>query len=80
MDKIKPILKNWLDELDTFEFPDYEKFPDIELYMDQVIKAIFLIVLGIIGGLPTAFLVVAFPSVIVWKIYRCIRYGYKITD
>ena len=38
MDKIKPILKNWLDELDTFEFPDYEKFPDIELYMDQVIN------------------------------------------
>lgn len=37
MDKIKPILANWLEELDDFEFPDYEKFPDIELYMDQVI-------------------------------------------
>ncbi|MCR5705200.1 MAG: DUF1836 domain-containing protein [Acholeplasmatales bacterium] len=38
MDKIKPILTSWLDELDSFEFPDYEKFPDIELYMDQVIN------------------------------------------
>lgn len=37
MDKIKPILNNWLSELDQYELPDYEKFPDIELYMDQVI-------------------------------------------
>ena len=37
MEKIKPVLLNWLNELNEFEFPDYEKFPDIELYMDQVI-------------------------------------------
>ena len=36
MDKIKTILTHWLDELDKFQFPDYEKLPDIELYMDQV--------------------------------------------
>ena len=36
MDKIRTILTHWLDELDKFQFPDYEKLPDIELYMDQV--------------------------------------------
>ena len=38
MDKIKPTLEHWLEELDKFNFPKYEEFPDIELYMDQVIK------------------------------------------
>ncbi len=37
MDKIKPVLNNWLKELDEFTFPKYEEFPDIDLYMDQVI-------------------------------------------
>lgn len=37
MDKIKPVLNSWLGELERFEFPDYSKFPDIDLYMDQVI-------------------------------------------
>ncbi len=36
MDKIKPVLTHWLDDLDNFKFPDYEALPDIELYMDQV--------------------------------------------
>lgn len=35
--KINDILTNWLSELENFRFPDYERFPDIDLYMDQVI-------------------------------------------
>ncbi len=35
--KINEILTTWLAELENFRFPDYERFPDIELYMDQVI-------------------------------------------
>lgn len=35
--KINEILTNWLTELENFRFPDYERFPDIELYMDQVL-------------------------------------------
>lgn len=38
MNKIKPTLEHWLEDLDNFNFPRYEQFPDIELYMDQVIK------------------------------------------
>lgn len=37
MDKVKTTLSHWLEELENFNFPDYEKFPDIDLYMDQVI-------------------------------------------
>lgn len=34
---INDILNKWLDELEGFRFPDYERFPDIDLYMEQVI-------------------------------------------
>lgn len=37
MNNVKGILNNWLDSLDDFKFPEYHEFPDIELYMDQVI-------------------------------------------
>ena len=48
--------------------------------MSQILRMIFLVIMAIVGGLPTLFLVISFPAVIIWKIYRCIRYGYKITD
>lgn len=35
--KINDILTSWLADLENFRFPDYERFPDIDLYMDQVI-------------------------------------------
>lgn len=35
--KINDILSTWIVELENFRFPDYERFPDIDLYMDQVI-------------------------------------------
>lgn len=38
MNKLKETLNHWLDELNDFKFPDYEQFPDLELYMDQVIN------------------------------------------
>lgn len=34
---INDILSKWLNELENFKFADYEKLPDIDLYMDQVI-------------------------------------------
>lgn len=34
---INEILSKWLQELEGYRFPDYENFPDIDLYMDQVI-------------------------------------------
>ena len=37
MKDINKSLKFWLDELDKFELVNYEKLPDIDLYMDQMI-------------------------------------------
>jgi len=37
MDSIKATLEKWLNELNNFSFADYEKLPDLDLYMDQVV-------------------------------------------
>lgn len=37
MDSIKSTLEKWLNELNNFSFIDYEKLPDLDLYMDQVV-------------------------------------------
>ncbi len=43
-----------------------------------------MIILMIIGGsagvISTVYLALSFPAVIVWKLYRKMRYGYKLTD
>ena len=33
-------LNNWLNKLNDFNFTNYEKLPDIELYMDQILTII----------------------------------------
>ena len=37
MNSIKKSLENWLNELNSFSFKNYEELPDIDLYMDQVV-------------------------------------------
>ncbi len=37
MDSINSILNNWLNELASFSYKDYQDLPDIDLYMDQVV-------------------------------------------
>lgn len=36
MENVNKTIKNWLNELKEFNYPDYEKLPDIELYMEQL--------------------------------------------
>lgn len=38
MKNINQTLTNWLQELEEFKLPTYEQFPDIDLYMDQVVN------------------------------------------
>lgn len=33
---VNEILNKWLNELEGYKFPDYERFPDIDLYMEQI--------------------------------------------
>ena len=33
---------------------------------------------GLTGLLSTAYLLISLPAVILWKVYRCIRFGYTL--
>lgn len=48
--------------------------------MNQIFTIILLIIMGLVGGLSSIFLVISLPAVIIWKIYRKIKFGYKLTD
>lgn len=37
-------------------------------------------IMAILGGIPSLYLLIGFPAVIIYKIVRMIKYGYKITD
>ena len=37
LDNLKKTLENWLNELNSFSFKDYEGLPDMNLYMEQVV-------------------------------------------
>lgn len=48
--------------------------------MDMNIGLMILMIIGGATGLiTTLYLVISLPVVIVWKIYRKIRYGYALT-
>ena len=51
-----------------------------DYYMGNILTIIMIIFMAVIGGGSTIFLVVSLPAVIIWKIYRKIKYGYKLTD
>lgn len=53
---------------------------EMEVIMKDILTFIFLGFMVIIGGGTSLYLIISLPAVIVWKIYRKIRYGYKITD
>lgn len=40
---------------------------------------ILMIIGGGVGVLSSLYIALSFPAAIVWKIYRKIRYGYKLT-
>lgn len=49
--------------------------------MDTNIGLLILMVIGGGAGVITSlYLLVSFPAVIIWKIYRKFRYEYKLTD
>ena len=48
--------------------------------MNQIFSYIVFGIMAVIGGGASVFLTVSLPGVVIFKIYRMIRYGYKITD
>lgn len=48
--------------------------------MNRITAMIMLVIMAVMGGGSSIAMVVGIPGMIVWKIYRKIRYGYKLTD
>lgn len=48
--------------------------------MSNILTMVMLVIMGIVGGLSSIVLVLSFPVVLIWKIYRKIRYGYSLYD
>ena len=48
--------------------------------MNGIMTWVLFIFMAITGGATTIYLIIALPAVIISKIYRAIRYGYKLTD
>lgn len=48
--------------------------------MNQIFFYLIFGIMAIMGGGTSLFLVISLPAVIIWKLYRKIKYGYKITD
>ena len=54
--------------------------PGKENSMNQIGTIIMLVVMSVLGGGSTLFLLLSLPAVLIWKIYRKVRYGFKLTD
>ncbi len=48
--------------------------------MGNIGMIILMVVGGAVGIFTSLYIAVSFPAVIVWKIYRRIRFGYKLVD
>lgn len=48
--------------------------------MPDFITYLLVAVMGIVGGLTSLYLLISMPVLLVWKIYRKIRYGCSLYD
>ena len=46
--------------------------------MASAISVIMMILIGLVGGVPTLAITARIPVMIVWKIYRKVKFGYSI--
>ena len=51
-----------------------------EKAMGNIGMTILMVVGGAVGIFSSLYIAVSFPALIIWKIYRKIRYGYKLVD
>jgi hypothetical protein len=48
--------------------------------MKDIILYVVIILMGIMGGGASIYILVSLPAMLIWKIYRKIRYGYSMFD
>ena len=46
--------------------------------MGSIVSVIMMILLAVVGGFPTIAITVCIPVIIIWKIYRKLKYGYSL--
>lgn len=46
--------------------------------METIISAFMMVLIALVGGLPTIAITACIPAVLVWKIYRKVKYGYSL--
>ena len=48
--------------------------------MSNIFTIAALVIMGVLGGFSSLYVLISLPALVIWKIYRKIRYGYKITE
>ena len=48
--------------------------------MKDIILYVVIILMGIMGGGASIYILVSLQAMLIWKIYRKIRYGYSMFD
>ena len=48
--------------------------------MSDIFVNIIIIIMGIMGGVSSLYVIVSLPAVLLWKLYRMIFKGYKFSD
>ena len=48
--------------------------------MNQIVITIITILFGLIGGLTSLYLLLSIPAIIIFKIFRCVKYGKSMYD
>lgn len=46
--------------------------------MSSIISVIMIILIGLVGGVPTIAITACIPVMIGWKIYRKVKFGYSL--
>ena len=48
--------------------------------MSDIFIKIIIVIMEIMGGLSSLYIVISLPATLLWKLYRVVFKGYKFTD
>ena len=48
--------------------------------MEKILMYILIFIMAVFGGVSSFVVLLAVPGMIIYKVYRKIRYGFKLTD
>jgi len=46
----------------------------------EILSFLVLIIYAIIGGASTLYLLFSMPAIFIWKVYRKVKFGLRLTD